>query len=157
MAAGKMAIRICSYLTDFMSNNSLTFWHVQTLYFTVLQYTSLCHMICSIRSTRMRSLYTIDTDVCMHDPYSFTQPQYLEWLLLVLQHCGFMIISFMYLRILMVNILITSVKTTGVLDLHSLYWRPPWRWHLAAETCRGFYNSLQMYFVQCMSWLTWWL
>jgi hypothetical protein len=57
----------------------------------------------------------IDADVCMHDPYSCEQLLYLERLTFNtfnttdITTFGFMVINFMYFRIFVFDILITSV------------------------------------------------
>ena len=70
------------------------------------------------RSSRMRSLRTIEIDVHMHDPYSCKQVLYLEKLtfntliFLILQHCDFMVVNFAYFRISLFNILSAPVRAT---------------------------------------------
>jgi hypothetical protein len=65
-----------------------------------------------------RSLHMIDTHVCMRDRTvtnscsTWTGLLLILLVLLILKHCGFMVINFMYFRIILSNILTISVRAT---------------------------------------------
>jgi hypothetical protein len=94
IVAGKMTIRICGYIADVMSNNTLTFWHVRALC-SPCAATCMQFVQCSIANFVNHTLVAGCVDYNEHTlPFSFPLVRsslFWSWVLILLSLIVFFI------------------------------------------------------------------